>query len=105
MLCSLRNKSSEGASTGCARPDWAADVIVDLLQMTSSVRKLFANGGHEGPSLRNSLRALCVSSLIEIAEERHDVKEFSVPYRRWPVEPTLPRIDICRRLAHELVRQ
>ena len=66
--------------------DGAPEVIEELLRRAPTIRKLFADGGYQGPKLRAALEDLGLSELIEIVEKPKHVKGFTVLYRRWVVE-------------------
>ena len=68
--------------------DGAPEVIGELLRRAPQVRKLFADGGYQGPKLRAALEEMGISDLIEIVEKPKGVQEFTVLYRRWVVERT-----------------
>ena len=71
--------------------DGAPEVIAELLERAPTVSKVFADGGYQGPKLRNALDEMGLSGLIEIVEEPKGVKGFTVLYRRWVVERTICR--------------
>ena len=68
--------------------DGAPEVIAELLERAPSVRKLFADGGYQGPKLRQALEEMGLSDLIEIVQKPKGVKGFTVLYRRWVIERT-----------------
>ena len=84
--------------------DGAPEVIAELLQRAPSVRRLFADGGYQGPKLRASLAEMGFSGLIEIVEKPKGVKGFMVLYRRWVIERTFAWMGRCRRLAKDFER-
>jgi len=84
--------------------DGAPVVIVALLEVAASVKKLFADSGYAGPKLQNVLKALGVSELIEIVPKPKGAKGFTVLYRRWVVERTFAWMGRCRRLAKDVER-
>ena len=84
--------------------DGAPEVIAELLERAPSVRKLFADGGYQGPKLRQALEEMGLSDLIEIVQKPKGVKGFTVLYRRWVVERTFAWLNRCRRLAKDFER-
>ena len=84
--------------------DGAPEVIAELLDRAPSVRKLFADGGYQGPKLRKALEEMGVSGLIEIVEKPKGAKGFTVLYRRWVVERSFAWMGRCRRLSKDYER-
>ena len=84
--------------------DGALEVIAELLERAPSVSKLFADGGYQGPKLREALDEMGLSGLIEIVEKPKGVKGFTVLYRRWVIERTFSWMGRCRRLAKDFER-
>ena len=84
--------------------DGAPVAIAALLEVTASVKKLFADSGYAGPKLQEALKDLGVSKLIEIVPKPKDAKGFTVLYRRWVVERTFAWMGRCRRLAKDVER-
>ena len=84
--------------------DGAPTVIVALLEVAVSVKKLFADSGYAGPKLQDALKDLGVSELIEIVPKPKGAKGFTVLYRRWVVERTFAWMGRCRRLAKDAER-
>ena len=84
--------------------DGAPAVIRALVRRAPEVRKLWADGGYQGPKLREALREMGACGLIEIVEKPKGVKEFTVLYRRWVVERTFAWMNRCRRLAKDFER-
>ncbi len=84
--------------------DGAPEVIEELLRRAPTIRKLFADGGYQGPKLRAALEDLGLSELIEIVEKPKHVKGFTVLYRRWVVERSFSWMGRCRRLAKDFER-
>ena len=53
-----------------------------MLEAEPTVKKLFADGGYQGPKLRRLLKERALSDLIEIVEKPKDIKALTVVYRR-----------------------
>ena len=84
--------------------DGAPEVIEELLRRAPTVRRLFADGGYQGPQQRAALENPGISELIEIVEKPKHVKEFIVVNRRWVVERSFSWMGRCRRLAKDFER-
>ena len=84
--------------------DGAPAVIVALLEVAASVKKLFADSGYAGPKLQEALKDLGASELVEIVPKPKGAKGFTVLYRRWVVERTFAWMGRCRRLAKDVER-
>ncbi len=84
--------------------DGAPDLIAKLLETAPTVCKLFADGGHPGPKLRERPGGMGLPDVIRIVEKPKDVKGFTVLYRRWVVERTFAWMGRCRRLSKDYER-
>ena len=84
--------------------DGAPAVILRMLEKASAVRKLWADGGYQGPKLVLRLGEHGLGGLLEIVEKPKDIKRFTVLYRRWVVERTFAWMSRCRRLAKDYER-
>jgi transposase len=63
--------------------------------------KLFADGGYQGPKVRQALAKALPQLSVEIAKRSDTVQGFKILPRRWVVERTLAWINRCRRLAKD----
>ncbi len=84
--------------------DGAPDLIAKLLETVPTVCRLFADGGHPGPKLRERPGGMGLPDVIRIVERPKDVKGFTVLYRRWVVERTFAWMGRCRRLSKDYER-
>jgi len=74
-------------------------VVASLFDRFPLLRKLFADGGYQGPKFRNGVRKLRQRLKVEIVK-RSDTG-FKVLPKRWVVERTLAWLGRCRRLAKD----
>ena len=84
--------------------DGAPAVVLRMLEKASTVTKLWADGGYQGPKLLSKLEELGLGGLLEIVEKPKDIKGFTVLYRRWVVERTFAWMSRCRRLSRDYER-
>ena len=84
--------------------DGAPAVILGMLKKAPHVKKLWADGGYQGPKLASELERLGLGSALEIVKKPKDVKGFTVLYRRWVVERTFAWMSRCRRLSKDYER-
>ena len=67
------------------------------------LKKLFADGGYQGPEFHKALTKLWPrpGRQTETIERRNQAKGFVVLPRRWVVERTIAWLNRCRRLAKD----
>jgi transposase len=65
------------------------------------VKKLFADGGYQGPKFRNELAKALPQLSVEIVKRSDIAQGFKVLPRRWVVERTFAWLNRCRRLAKD----
>ena len=65
------------------------------------LRKLFADGGYQGPKFRKAVKAVLPQLVVEIIKRTDKAKGFEVLPRRWVVERTIAWLNRCRRLAKD----
>jgi len=76
-------------------------VLVALLNRFPLLRKLFADGGYQGPKFRKVAKKARRDLSIEIVKRSDQAKGFEVLPQRWIVERTLAWLGRCRRLAKD----
>ena len=65
------------------------------------LKKLFADGGYQGPVFQKALAKILPQLEIEIVKRSDQVNGFVVLPRRWIVERTIAWLNRCRRLAKD----
>ena len=76
-------------------------VMATLFGAYPFLRKLYADGGYQGPQFRNGLRRVNNQIDVEIVKRSDQVRGFSVLPKRWLVERTIAWLNRCRRLAKD----
>ena len=76
-------------------------VMSTLFGMYPFLRKLYADGGYQGPNFRDGLRRVLRLVDVEIVKRSDLVKGFMVLPKRWIVERTIAWLNRCRRLAKD----
>lgn len=76
-------------------------VFKTLFGMFPFLRKLFADGGYQGPQFRAALAKVAPQINIEIVKRSDQAKGFELVPRRWIVERTIAWLNRCRRLAKD----
>jgi transposase len=76
-------------------------LLATLFGMYPFLKKLFADGGYQGPEFRNALTKILPCLKIEIVKRSDLAKGFVVLPKRWIVERTIAWLNRCRRLAKD----
>lgn len=84
--------------------DGAPGVIAELRQAMPSVRKIWADGGYEGPKLATALAPMPDAPDLEIVPKPEGRQGFAVLPRRWVVERFFGWLGRCRRLSKDFER-
>jgi transposase len=76
-------------------------LISTLFGLYPFLRKLFADGGYQGPVFERGAAEFLTQMNVEIVKRSDSVKGFVVLPRRWVVERTFAWLNRCRRLAKD----
>lgn len=76
-------------------------VMATLFGLHPFLRKLYADGGYQGPQFQSGLRQAMQQVEVEIVKRSDMAKGFTVLPRRWIVERTIAWLNRCRRLAKD----
>jgi transposase len=76
-------------------------LLATLFGMYPFLKKLFADGGYQGPEFQKALAKVLPHLDIEIVRRSDHDKGFVVLPRRWLVERTIAWLNRCRRLAKD----
>src|SRR6266566_6129535 len=75
--------------------------LATLFGMYPFLKKLFADGGYQGPDFQKALAKILPQLETEIVKRSDRTKGFVVLPRRWVVERTFAWLNRCRRLAKD----
>jgi transposase len=76
-------------------------VMATLIGMFPFLKKLFADGGYQGPEFNQVLARVLPHLKAEIVKRSDQAKGFVVLPKRWIVERTFAWLNRCRRLAKD----
>ena len=81
--------------------DGGALLLATLFGLYPFIRKLFADGGYQGPQFEQAAARAMAQLEVEIVKRSDTAKGFVVLPRRWVVERTFAWLNRCRRLAKD----
>ena len=81
--------------------DGGVRLFSTLFGLYPFLRKVFADGGYQGPIFEQGVAQLLTQMQVEIVKRSDNAKGFVVLPRRWVVERTLSWLGRCRRLAKD----
>ena len=81
--------------------DGGAKLLAMLFGLYPFLRKLYADGGYQGPVFRRAVRRKLRRVHVEIVKRSDQAKGFVVLPKRWIVERTFAWLNRCRRLAKD----
>jgi transposase len=76
-------------------------VLATLFGQFPFLRKIFADGGYQGPIFQRAVTATLPSMRPQIIKRSDRTKGFEILPRRWVVERTIAWLGRCRRLAKD----
>ncbi len=71
--------------------------MATLFGLFAFLRKLYADGGYQGPAFRKALARVLRQVDVEIVKRSDRAQGFEVLPRRWIVERTIGWLNRCRR--------
>ena len=77
-------------------------LLSTLFGLFPFLKKLFADGGYQGPQFQEALAKVLPQLNVEIVKRSDQAKGFEVLPKRWIVERTFAWLSRCRRLAKDL---
>ena len=76
-------------------------VMATLFGQFPFLKKLFADGGYQGPEFQAGMKRTLPNVEVEIVKRSDKAKGFIVLIKRWLVERTIGWLNRCRRLAKD----
>ena len=76
-------------------------LMATLFGLYPFLRKLYADGGYQGPLFRRAMKKILRGVNLEIVKRTDKAKAFVVLPKRWIVESTIAWLNRCRRLAKD----
>src|SRR5215471_7895434 len=96
-----REASPTAAIVDSQNRDGGILLLATLFGMYPFLKKLFADGGYQGPDFQKALAKILPQLETEIVKRSDRTKGFVVLQRRWVVERTFAWLNRCRRLAKD----
>ena len=88
-------------SAGLQDRDGGLLVMATLFGQFPFLKKLFADGGYQGPEFQAGMKRTLPNVDVEIVKRSDKAKGFIVLIKRWLVERTIGWLNRCRRLAKD----
>ena len=88
-------------SAGIQDRDGGILVMATLFGQFAFLKKLFADGGYQGPEFQAGMKRTLPNVAVEIVKRSDKAKGFIVLAKRWLVERTIGWLNRCRRLAKD----
>lgn len=76
-------------------------LLSTLFDLFPFLKKLFADGGYQGPQFQEALAEALPRLKVEIVKRSDQATGFHVLPKRWIVERTFAWLNRCRRLAKD----
>ncbi len=76
-------------------------LMATVFSLHPFLRKLYADGGYQGPQFQHGLHQVMAGITVEIVKRSDTAKGFVVLPKRWVVERTIAWLNRCRRLAKD----
>jgi len=76
-------------------------LMATVFSLHPFLRKLYADGGYQGPQFQDGLHQVMAGITVEIVKRSDAAKGFVVLPKRWVVERTIAWLNRCRRLAKD----
>jgi transposase len=76
-------------------------LLSTLFGLFPFLKKLFADGGYQGPQFKKALAKLWPELGVEIVKRSDQAKGFAILPKLWVVERTFAWLGRCRRLAKD----
>jgi putative transposase len=76
-------------------------LLSTLFGLFPFLKKLFADGGYQGPKFEQAVAKILPELQVEIVKRSDQAKGFDILPKRWVVERTFAWLGRCRRLAKD----